>query len=81
MGVDVTANENRRNKVISVVLAVSCVLVVGGAIAYGIADAYRADETGTAGSGVLPAVVIGGFLGLVLLVGSIWFYGKSSARK
>lgn len=70
--------QKRRNRTKAAFFAIAGVLVASLGAWFAIADAYRADETGTSGTGVLPAILIGGIGGIALLTASIWYWTKAS---
>ena len=73
-----TVQKRRNDRIIAAALGIACLLVVGLAAWCAVADAYRADETGTSGTGVLPAILVGGFTGIALLTACVWFWTKSA---
>jgi hypothetical protein len=75
-----TVKENRRNKGISLALAVACVLLVSCVVYFAISDGLRADATGTAATGTL-ALILGGLASLALFIASVWLFVRSERGK
>ena len=72
-----STEKKRRDKVISAVLTVACVLAFGVGVFYAIAEGLRADATGT-GANSLPAFV-SGFVGIALLIAAVWYFVRTGA--
>jgi hypothetical protein len=75
----VPTHENRRDLLRAMMFAVGSLLVVRLSVLFVLADAFRADETGTAATGVLP-MLGGAVVGIALLTASVWHLTAISDR-
>jgi hypothetical protein len=75
----VSTHENRRDLLRGITFAVGSLLVVRLSVLFVLADALRADETGTAAAGALP-MLAGGVAGIALLTVSVWHLTAISDR-